>query len=148
MGSFYGLWTRDGDGAFHVRKISDDYFEIGPVVKASRDGAALALACQTTADYFAFARCEGGQVRRELGYDGSDGWSTVEGEPEAWEAEILFSASERARMRELLEDEPDRLLEVDELFAAGRLVAGRAIPIIDAYGLVRAVMRWYGLPEQ
>lgn len=43
MGSFYGLWTRDGDGAFRVRRISNDYFEIGPVVKASRDGAALAL---------------------------------------------------------------------------------------------------------
>lgn len=145
MSSFYGLWTREGDGPFRVRKISDDYFEIQPVVNASRGGEAIALACQSTSDYFAFALCVGGCVRRDLEYDGGAGWFTVEGEPEPWEAVTLFDERELNRMRELLRDEPERLPEVDALFAAQRLAAGSTIPVVDVEGLVGAVMRWYGL---
>jgi hypothetical protein len=71
----------------------------------------------------------------------------VSGEPEPWEAELLFTEQAQHAMRELYSDEPEKLPEIDEVFAGKTLVEGRLVPLVDGPGLVARVARWYGLPE-
>lgn len=144
MSDFYGLWTRGEGGAFAPRKAGHDYFEIGPVEQASLGGEAIALAGQSTSDYFAFAACVDGHVRRHLEYDGSEGWVVVAGEPEPWEARVFFSERMLRQAREIFGETPEALADVERFFAEKTLVAGSLMPLCGA-DYAEVVMKACGL---
>lgn len=63
-----------------------DWCTVGSTVAwSTKFGEAWMLCAASTSDVFAYEHGRDGKVLRSLAFDGSEGWSTAEGEPEPWE---------------------------------------------------------------
>lgn len=63
-----------------------DWTEVGSTVSwSTKFGEAWMLCAASTSGVFAYEHGRDGEILRSLAFDGSDGWLTVQGEPEPWE---------------------------------------------------------------
>lgn len=162
-GETEGIRARAGDRLIEVDDASDfcrvvwDDFR-APVAwlkDVSRDleTEVLWLVMQKQTDAFAFQRWVRGDLKRRLSY-GVEGqertWEEVEGAPEPWEAEVLFSAKrldQKLRVLQII-DVPDRdgqAAALRRIWAERRIEVGSSEPSVSPASAGPAVARYYRL---
>ncbi len=136
--------------------VIDSYYpaivELGRVLSESSGSEVLCVSLQTVVDAFGFWRYVDGGFTRSLVFglrgDEERVWNGVRGEPEPWEAEVIFRASEdlEAIIKDI-EDHPRELVE--RVYRERSFMIGIDLPRVgfNAAGLVDGIHRHYRLPR-
>lgn len=144
----------DGALAFVAVLLPSAELEPADLSGWSRDfGEVIALSWHSVADLVVYDHWRDGARTRGLTHAGEAGWLRVAGEPEAWEAALLFTD---AKLEALLEDLESDLsdpatieretTDLRRVFAAKRLEEGHVRPAPDLPALLRTIEKHYGLP--
>lgn len=99
---------------------------------ADKLGEAVGVSVQANVGAFSYVHAERGRLVRALAYNYDNGWFLVEGEPEHWERERLFSDVVRAGLMVDYGDDPGSLAAIEAAWASKTLVQGSFFPPIDA----------------
>ena len=145
------------DGSYFCRVVWDDFRAPETWLRdMSRDleTEVLWLVMQKQTDAFAFQHWLSGDLKRRLTYGVESEertWEEVEGAPEPWEAEVLFSAKRLDQKLKVLQviDVPDRdnaAAALRRIWADKRIEIGSSEPTVSAASAGPAVARYYQLP--
>lgn len=119
------LW-REGK-YYRVRWATDTPWALLARVSGALSTEVVAVSEQTTSSVFEYRRYRDGREERGIAYV-DDRWIEVRGEPDSWEASVLFTAAALERLREELAASPDDEVEATTQFEAKTLVVGRSWP--------------------